>query len=117
MFINVRNRSIGLHCKYPKLRKQVQYRVVLDPTNNLCSLSQVFQKGFDSAVKRNNYPESVTSIESTPAWLTFLNPSLFPRGKTSLSYLGDTAAVYLTLLTAASRPQPQYSLIVRVCSL
>ncbi|KAK8384883.1 hypothetical protein O3P69_014449 [Scylla paramamosain] len=77
------------------------------------NLARVFQKGFDSAVKRNSYPESVTSIESTPAWLTFLNPALFPRGKTSLSYLGDQVAVYLTLLTAASRPQPQYSLIVR----
>lgn len=77
------------------------------------NLARVFQKGFDSAVRRDSYPESLTRISSTPSWLTFLNPALFPRGKASLSYLGDSVAVYLTLLTAASRPQPQYSLIVR----
>lgn len=90
----------------------IQYLIL--PTHVSISL-QIFHKGFDSAVKRDSYPESVTSISSTPAWLTFLNPALFPRGKASLSYLGDQVAVYLTLLTAASRPQPQYSLIVRVC--
>ncbi|KAG0701609.1 hypothetical protein GWK47_002897 [Chionoecetes opilio] len=77
------------------------------------NLARVFQKGFDNAVQRDSYPECVTSIESTPPWLSFLNPSLFPRGKASLSFLGDPTAVYLTLLTAASRPQPQHALIVR----
>lgn len=78
---------------------------------------QIFHKGFDNAVKRSGYPDSPTSIESTPNWLTFLNPSLFPRGQSSLRFLGDHQAVYLTLLTVASRPQPQYPLIIRVGSL
>ncbi|KAG7172907.1 uncharacterized protein LOC121861211 [Homarus americanus] len=76
-------------------------------------LARIFHKGFDNAVKRTGYPESLTSIDSTPAWLTFLNPTLFPRGRSSLRYIGDNVAVYLTLLTAASRPQPQYPLIIR----
>lgn len=77
------------------------------------TLARIFHKGFENATKRSGYPESTTSIDSTPNWLTFLNPILFPRGKSSLRYVGDNAAVYLTLLTVASRPQPQYSLIVR----
>ncbi|XP_068208049.1 uncharacterized protein KIAA0825 homolog [Palaemon carinicauda] len=77
------------------------------------TIARVFHKGFDNAVKRTGYPESRTSIESTPNWLSFLNPILFPKGKSSLRYVGDNAAVYLTLLTAASRPQPQFSLLVR----
>ncbi|XP_071529322.1 uncharacterized protein KIAA0825 homolog isoform X1 [Panulirus ornatus] len=77
------------------------------------NVSRVFQKGFDSAVKRNSYPDSPTSIDSTPAWLTFLNPILFPQGKSSLANIEDNVVVYLTLLTAASRPQPQYPLLIR----
>ncbi|XP_045604276.2 LOW QUALITY PROTEIN: uncharacterized protein KIAA0825 homolog [Procambarus clarkii] len=76
-------------------------------------LARIFHKGFDNAVKRTGYPDSQTSIDSTPAWLTFLNPTLFPRGRSSLAYIGDNVAVYLTLLTVASRPQPQYPLIIR----
>nr|XP_053641956.1 uncharacterized protein LOC128695408 isoform X2 [Cherax quadricarinatus] len=77
------------------------------------NLARIFHKGFDNAVKRTGYPGSETSIDSTPAWLTFLNPTLFPRGKSSLGHIGDNIAVYLTLLTAASRPHPQYPLIIR----
>ncbi|XP_069999945.1 uncharacterized protein KIAA0825 homolog [Penaeus vannamei] len=77
------------------------------------NVARIFHKGFDNAVKRSGYPDSPTSIESTPNWLTFLNPSLFPRGQSSLRFLGDHQAVYLTLLTVASRPQPQYPLIIR----
>ena len=75
---------------------------------------QIFHKGFDNAVKRTGYPDSRTSIDTTPNWLSFLNPILFPKGNSSLRYVGDNAAVYLTLLTAASRPQPQFPLLVRV---
>ncbi|XP_064077813.1 uncharacterized protein KIAA0825 homolog isoform X2 [Macrobrachium nipponense] len=77
------------------------------------TIARVFHKGFDNALKRTGYPESRTSIESTPNWLNFLNPILFPKGKSSLRYVGDNAAVYLTFLTVASRPQPQFSLLVR----
>ncbi|KAK7067489.1 hypothetical protein SK128_019470, partial [Halocaridina rubra] len=77
------------------------------------NLARIFHKGFDNAVKRTGYPECTTKIDSTPNWLTFLNPVLFPRGKSSLRYVGDNAAVYLTMLTVASRPQPQFPLIIR----
>ncbi|KAK4327864.1 hypothetical protein Pmani_001671 [Petrolisthes manimaculis] len=82
-------------------------------------LAKVFSKGFQQTPENVEDPSTETEeecpirIKSTPAWLTFLNPILFPAGKSSLRYLSDPVAVYLSLLTAASRPQPQFPLIVR----
>ncbi|XP_076041166.1 uncharacterized protein LOC143025411 [Oratosquilla oratoria] len=72
-------------------------------------VAKVFQKNFT-----NQSPQKgPTEIESTPEWLTFLNPTMFPPNTSSLTSLPPDVNIYLTLLTAASRPQPTWHLIIR----
>ena len=53
-------------------------------------------------------------VQPTPAWLTFLQPQLFPPDGEEFSCLPPPVAAYHLLMCAAAAPAPDWPLLVRV---